>query len=112
MNVISHRISLNSNFTPTLFENILAEFTEECANRLYGELSQRVIGLVSRGLPDEDDQKELMKLFRKLIEETGKINSTETDMFFVSVVLNEEFKTTLKFEKNYAPFMGGAWQRV
>jgi len=112
MNIISHHISLNLNFTPPLFEHILTEFTEECANRLYGELSQRVIELISLGLPDEDDKKELMSLFSKIIRETGQINSTDSDAFYVRVVLNEEFKITLKFEKNYAPFMEGAWQRV
>lgn len=112
MKIINHDISLNTNFTPSLFENILSEFVEECANRYYTELSQQVVGLISYGLPDDDDKKELMSLFRKIINETGKINSTDIDIFYVSVVLNGEIKITLKFEKNYAPFAEGAWQRV
>ena len=112
MTTISNHITLNPNFTPTLFEKILSGFVEECSNREHNELSQYIVELISHGLPDEDDKKELMALFSKIIAETRKINSTNTETFHVNVVLNDEYNFTLKFEKNFAPFMGGAWQRA
>lgn len=107
-------VSLDFNFTSFLVKEIIVEYVVDYLSKFDNneEFSPKLVWLIKKGIPTQEDINELGVLFKSISRIKTKIDSNGAESFTLNILLNEENHFSVSFRKSVAPFSYGLWEEV